>query len=524
MDSSEPPSSSEKKEVKELGGRFSNLAKAVKRVVSLEDKRAYLYVAFGLLFACFLAAFEYESRKKPRLNGDGWEYWYQAESFHQHASPELRDLDLETVDDDATGFEIATPYKNPQAFAYARAPDGRLYGVHFWSYGLSAALFEEYQVLMGRTRLANLIIANVFWYFLALTFTLFLTKAPLRERLAMVSFAAIGPIFWYIEWTGGEVFSWSLTLISVVAYRDRRYAVSGFCAGLASMQNPTIIFLGSIAVLQAARERKFRASVLAAIGTAMGLIPYGFFLYHFGKPNLIAAEFATIDNISWLRTWSLIGDFNQGLLPYLPAVVLALLFGSIRMLVLGNIRGLLLASAGIAMAIGTQVSANWNSGCEGLQRYLVWMLPVVAGVAIEGIGGTTRMWFFAVLAGISNLAIFQTFNETEGTRNYLSHTMPAEWILIHLPRAYLAEPEVFIERQRHADNWPLTPSDYPIAFVRPDGSVSKMILDPASVEKVAERFEVDPQVLVSLRKRAAHERGLFYSNHDGDEVRVRVRP
>ena len=162
---------------------------------------------------------------------------------------------------------------------------------------------------------------------------------------------------------------------------------------------------------------------MAVAGTSVGLIPYAFFYYHFGKPNLIATEFATVNNISWVRTWSLIGDFNQGLLPYLPVVVIGLIFGFVRMVIIGNVRGLLLAGGGIAMAIGTQVAHNWNSGCAGLQRYLVWMLPVAAGVAIEGIGGKWRMWLFAVIAAISNFAIFYAFNETNALRGgFLYHT------------------------------------------------------------------------------------------------------
>jgi hypothetical protein len=510
-------------EMNRIRRRMSNLASAIVPVLLGRQGTRLWYVAFGLFLVAFIVAFEYESLKKPKLTGDGWEYWYQAESFYRHGSPELREEDLETINNEVIRLGIGTPYPTP--YAYSTAPDGRQYGVHFWAYGLSAAVTEKYQILRGRTLLADLPLANLCWYAIALGITLFGSNAPIRERIAMASFTAIGPIFWYIEWTGAEVFSWSFTVISVVAYRDRRYGLAGFSAGFAALQNPTIVFIGAVAVLQAARERRFRDAIIASAGVSCGLLPYAFFLYHFGKPNLIASEFATINNISWVRTWSLIGDFNQGLLPYVPVIVIGLIFGLIRLVILGNTRGLLLAAGGIAMAVGTQVAHNWNSACDGLQRYLVWMLPVAAGVAIEGIGGKWRMWTFAILAAVSNFAIFDINNETNSLKGgCLSHTPLTEWILTNHPRAYWAEPEVFIERQRHEDNWPLTPSDFPIAYIRSDGTVSKMLLDPSSLEKVAARFDVDPQFMDSLRERATHESGLFYCHPENGAVRVRHLP
>ena len=485
-----------------------------------QSGRRLWYATRIVFLLTFIVAFEYESRKLPISNGDGWEYWYQAESFHRHGSPELWQADMEKVDAETSRLNFKNTIHHP--YAYASALDGRLYGLHFWVYGLSAALPQEYQLLTGRSHLADLVLANVCWYFIALAVVLFGSDAPIRERLALASCAAIGPLFWYVEWTGAEVFSWSLTLISVVAYRDRRYGIAGFAAGLASTQNPTIIFMGVVAALQAAFERKFRSALFALAGASIALIPFGFFQYHFGKPSLIAEGPSALGNISLVRTWSLIGDFNQGLLPYVPVVVIGMLVGVVRMVVIGNVRGLVLAAGGLLMAIGTEVAHNWNSSCDGLQRYLVWMLPVAAGVAVEGIGGNWRMWLLATLAAATNFAIFQAYNQTEAlNEGYMSHTPLTELVLTHCPRVYWADPEVFIERQRHEDGWPLSPADFPVAHIRKDGTVSKMILDPASVEKVAERFEVDPEFMTALRERASSESGVFYSHPKHGAVRER---
>jgi hypothetical protein len=223
-----------------------------------------------------------------------------------------------------------------------------------------------------------------------------------------------------------------------------------------------------------------------------------------------------------VRTWSQLTDFNQGLLPYVPLLVLGAGFAAVRLAWLRDWRGLLLAAGAVAVAAGAQVSRNWNSGCDGLQRYLVWVLPLAAGVAVAGIGPGRRLAVFAAVAVVAHAALMQVYERTGAVpASYLRHTAVAEWVLTHYPEAYPAEPEVFVERTRRHDNWPMTPVEFPVGFARPDGTVSKMLLDPASVERVATRYDVDPAYLAELRERAARETGLFYAHPPRGAVKVR---
>ncbi len=481
--------------------------------------RAVAAAAFAVVAVLL---FRYEARQELRVYGDAWEYWYQAESLHRHCSPELRPEDEEAVNREAVrrglGADPARPY------AYATAPDGRRYGVHFWAYALSAVPAREYLRWTGGSELAALRLANAGWFVLALGVALFGSSAPLAPRLALAGLAAVGPVVWYLRWTGAEVFSWALVLVAVVAYRDRRYGWAAAAAGLAATQNPPAAFLGAAAVAAAAWEGRWRAAAAAAAGAAVALLPFAFFQYHFGKPNLIAAEFATVDNLSWVRTWGLATDFNQGLLPYAPLLVLGAAAGAVRLAAARDARGLLLLAAGGGMAVGVQVAHNWNSDCIGLQRYVVWMVPVAAGVAVEGVG---RRWLgaFAAAAVAAHAAVLYGFHRTDGLKDgYLTHTPVAKWVLTHYPRAYWVEPEVFVERTVHRDNWPRTPADLPVGFERPDGTVSKLLLDAGSVGRVGERYEADPAYLAALTERAARERGLFFADPPAGAVRVRRPP
>ena len=240
-----------------------------------------------------------------------------------------------------------------------------MYGVHFWSYALSAVPAKEYLRRTGGCELTSLELTNAAWFALAVGFALFGSSAPIGERLALAVLATVGPVVWYLAWPGAEVFSWALALIAVVAYRDRRYGLAGLAVGLAATQNPPLVFLGGAAVLAAAWERHWRSAAVAAAGTALVFVPFAFFQYHFGLPNLIAAgdEYVGVGNLSLVRTWGLLTDFNHGLLPFAPVLVVGMVAGAVRLAYTRNVRGLILLAGGVGVVAGVQVAHNWNSGC-----------------------------------------------------------------------------------------------------------------------------------------------------------------
>jgi hypothetical protein len=483
-------------------------------------RRAAAVAAFALFS---LAVLDNLANRRPVLAGDIWEHWLIAESFDRHGSPELRDEDIPPVYGAAARLGQGDP--PPRPHAYETAPDGRRYGVHFWAYAMCGVPAKAFLRWTGRDELAWPGLSNAVWFLLALGVVLFASAAPVRERLALAGLAAAGPGWVYVGWPGSELFSWAFLLIAVFAYRDRRYGWSGLAAGLAALQNPPSILFGGVALLAAARERRWRSAAATCLGVAVGLLPYAFFQFHFGKPNLIAKDFARLEYISWMRTWSQFADLNQGLLPFAPVLLVAFAFGAVRVALARDVRGLLLLAGAAAVAVGTQVSRNWNSSCDGLQRYLVWLIPLLAGVAVQGLGNGRVLWVLAALAVAVQGALVPVYRETGALeRGYLGHTAMAEWALVHTPALYWAEHEVFVERTRRDDNWPMTPSPFPVAFVRPDGTVSKMLLDAGGVENVARVYEVDPGYLEQLRAEAAGRTDPFYAHPPRGAVRVRAAP
>jgi hypothetical protein len=485
-------------------------------------RRWWRYAGYAAFAAAALLFVRAAAARPPRLTGDIWEFWGIAESFHRHGSPELRDEDLEAVYADAARHGWAKPTATP--YAYEKAPDGRWFSVHFWLYGAVGVPAKAYLEATGRDGLAWPWPTNAALLSLAVGFALFASRAPPGDRVALAALAGISPALDYIGWPGPEVFTWAFALVAVVAYRDGRFALAGLAAGVASLQNQPVILFGGFAVLAALAERRWRSAAGAALGTAVGLSTYAFYLYHFGTGNLVAKDNVSVLYVSWHRTWNQFFDLNQGLLPFAPVLLVGMLWGAVRIVRSGDVRARLLLAGTLAVMVGTQVSRNWNSGGDGLQRYLVWVLPLAAGVAATGLGGGRRLWWLAGAAVVAHFALEEAYRRTDALQGYLQHTGPARWVMEHVPQAYMPEAEVFVERTRGVDNYPLTAPDLPVAFARPDGTVSKMVLDHASLDKLAARFEVDPEYLAGLRGRASGFACLFFEHPPRGAVRVRPAP
>jgi hypothetical protein len=454
--------------------------------------------------------------KPPVMNGDGWEYVNQIESFHSHGTPELRSDDLLGVD----AWSVPQGWgPAPRPGYHSRtAPDGREYSLHFWGYALTAAGARAYLHAVGGNELAAMQLINVVWFALAAFVVLFVWPVPLGKRLVYLGLVCVGPVLWYLSFTGTEVFSWSWTVLALVAYDARKYGWAATAAAVASTQNPTLVFLCGAALLMALWERRWRQAAWACVGTGIAFLPAAFFKYHFGKPSLVADGFVSASYISWARTWGYAFDLNQGLFPYAPFLVIGALIGAVRLALRRSASGLVMIGALVAVAVGTEVQVNWNSSCVGVLRYVVWLIPGVAWVMVEGLGSGRAARAFAVVAVVTGGAMVYIAPFKGG---YLVHTPVAKWVLIHCPQLYYPEPEVFVERIRMVETG--LPREYPVptGFVAPNGDVTKLLLDPADVDAVAVKYEVTPEYLVELRTEASSRRRHFYSHPPPGAVRAR---
>ena len=149
---------------------------------------------------------------------------------------------------------------------------------------------------------------------------------------------------------------------------------------------------------------------------------------------------------------------------------------------------------------------------------MVWMIPGAAWIMVEGLGSGRAARGFAI-AAIVTAGIMAYIAPFPG--GYLTHTTVAKWVLTHCPQLYYPEPEVFVERLRGVETG--LPREYPVpaGFVAPNGDVTKLLLDAADVGAVAQKFEVTPEYLATLRAEAAGRRHHFYVHPPPGAVRAR---
>lgn len=493
------------------------------------------FAAVGVALLGYLAVFHL-----PKIDGDGHEYHFAVISLARHGTPDLRD------DDKAAGVAQWLPAGDPlrdrvreyiesgDAFhAYVEAPrDGRMYPLHFWTYAASAVPAQKLLSGCGGDPIAALQVTNALWLLAALAVVLFLNRRPLKERIAFALLATVTPVIWYVEFSGTEVFSWALGVMALVALGNGRYAVSGLLIGLSATQNPPHLLLGAVPGLAALFERRWLSAAGCAAGGAVGLLPFAFSQLYFGTPSLIADGATDRSLIGVARTLSLLTDLNQGLLPYVPVLLLATPLGLLASLGRREWRPLGVFVALIGMLLVVEIQGNWNSDGRGLMRYLVWMLPSMAWVTVAGLRGRWR-WAAVAAAVVVHGGVLVL--DPPGRGSHVHQRPIAAWVLTHYPEWYSPDHAIFVKRQRHTEEMlPFWRAEVgpagdrrvehilPLAFATPDGEVTKLLVWVQAADELERRFDIDPEYLPTLLtiQRAA-EPPAYHSPPPGT---VRVRP
>jgi hypothetical protein len=453
------------------------------------------------------------------VHGDGWEYYQTMVSLYEHGTADWQPSDanaaLAVYPEDHPGRSLGfVPGDRP---GWQPTPDGRVYTIHFWAYPLSGVPAKALLRAAGGNEWAALHVTNLAWLTLGLVAILFLNRRSAGERIAFAVVAVAPPVVTYVWYTGTELYSWSLLTMALVAMGNTRYAVAGLLVGLSGLQNPISLALAVVPFAAALRDRRWWAAAGCTLGGMTGLLTFAFYHAHFGTPTLLVAGYTDRGLISWGRTVSLLVDLNQGLLAYVPVLLLASAAAAIAALVRRQLLQLVALAATAVAMLAVQIQTNWNSDGLGLMRYLVWMIPPLAWVTATTWTGRTR-WVIVVASVVIHLGLFALDPPRPG---YLHQRVIAKWVLAHAPRLYDPDPEVFTERQCGSERYhPLGLIVLPCGFADDDGNVTKLLVDRESRHLLPEVFEVDPAILPALLE-AADRDGRRYLHPPAGSVRLK---
>jgi hypothetical protein len=427
--------------------------------------------------------------------GDAVEYIVTTEAWLDHASPEIRSADVESMRRrHADGLE--TPIET------IKSVDGSTYTVHFWLYPLLCVPAKALLRLFHANELRAFALTNAVAFAVATCVAWSSGNAVAWRRRAFAVLAAVAPGFWYIRWSSPETFSWACVVVALAMLDRKRYALAAAVAGIASLHNPPIAMLAAAIVASAFSTRRLVPIALAGLGAATSLLAALFYLVKLGVPSPLIIKSATsVSLISAARTSSLLFDANQGLLPFAPVFVIGLPIAVIYAARRREVATLAVAVALAAMILTMQTQKNWNGGCAGIIRYGVWTLPILGWLIVRELPSRRSTYAFLSFELVWQLVtVVAHFDADE---DYTEHHWIARLLLDHAPSLYNPDPEIFVERTIHTE---LPQSDYPellpVAYERADGEITKLVVTPETFPIIRRRFEVRPDYRPILEQRA----------------------
>ena len=480
-----------------------------------------------LAFGCLALLLTISTLSRPLYDaGDAHEYLQMLQAWRNHASPDLRPQDAQEVGEMLRFPGMAPDYYKP-FLGFFPDRNGLFYCWHFWLYSLAAVPAKMLLSSFNLPEINAFYWTNLVLLLLSAYVVLFHSALSEAKRWMLVGLATLSPVLWYVNWMHPEAFCWSLVMLAVAAFTARRYAWGAFCVALASWQNPQLAFVSFFAVVLAmhaalqkgasgntspepAMRQSARVEVVATlVATALCFVPPLFYQWHYGWSNLILREqgFPSARFITWSKVWSALFDLNQGLLAYVPLLLMlagAALFVALkerRWKVLGIFVTLIL------MIVATTSSPVWVSATAGLQRYSVWMLPLWAWLIVEVLPDT-RLLRGLVVAAVFVQAVIVASDSGEMDHQKVKPLARLVWDIA--PAQY--NPEFMIFQQRVTGTaHPRVIQNFPLFYVRPDGNVTKILTDAPGLNRFKEKFtHVDATWLASIRSQYKTRNGLFY--------------
>jgi len=427
-------------------------------------------LALALLLALMVAL------APPAYRGDGVEYTVGTVALADHGSPDIRLQDIARA-----RVLLGAEYRDPLDLlergmrageqdvyaAFTRGRHGDVYMIHFFGYPLLAAAPFKVFELVGVAPFKAFLAVNLGAVFLlGLALRHFFGNGSGAERRAWAALGLFmlcgGALYW--RWSSPECVSAALLLAGLLLFASGAPGRGALLAGVASWQNPTILFffgfapllllcldwragLGLAANLRALATRRNLAGL--ALGMAVFAVPPLFNLLEYGVPNIIAKKFSDPSLVGAERLFSFFFDLNQGMSIGLPGLLAALLLWRRAMDARLRRMGVAALLFVLALALPALAVLNWNSDAAGMMRYAFWASMPLLFVLLAML--RERAWPAPLVIGVGLAQALAMAHAA--SYPYVAFSPLARQVLAHAPALYHPEPEIFAERAGHHDNY-----------------------------------------------------------------------
>ncbi|QQZ62143.1 hypothetical protein JI735_05730 [Paenibacillus sonchi] len=418
----------------------------------------------------------------PTITGDGREYLGMTISFKNHLSFELTQADIH----ERNVIEQMNNIKFPDGseyIGYYESLKGKFFSYHFWMYSLVNVIPFYILSVLKLNVLNSFQVTNTI-LFLLLTFKIiksgiFKTKSV---KFFVLTISLFSPIVLYLNWSNPEVYSYVLTFLGFIYYKENKIKTSMLSFSLAALQNPALSILAIYLLVKEFivkrktifRDKKeIKSYLLLGIISSINIIPYIFYYWYFHKFNLITyAGFSSFEFFSIDKIWSLFFDLNFGIIVYFPVVLLMFIYLCFKK----DENALQIAILLLLISIINSTQLNWNSGMMYINRYSVWYLPIILFACYTFINSLNKNMLrsIAIVYLLTTGLVTSYCLREYDFRNYMEFSPLAKIVISNIPEIYNPNPEIFVERVQGFEG--LEQSSFPMKVLNSEGEVRKEIV------------------------------------------------
>lgn len=262
-------------------------------------------------------------------------------------------------------------------------------------------------------------LTNLVCVLLVLAAVTFEQKLRLPQRAALALALGVHPIIFYISWSSAEVFQFACIAIASLWWATGRKHRAALLIAVAGTTNPCILAIGLAMIGEyllsgwkttsgrvGQRVGQFvgnwKKIILYGCCYLPGLVPFAYNYSICGAINLTASysgEWIPLnDGTIFRHLWAYFTDWNFGILPYMPVLLVIWLVFLVLAVIRRCGRYLWMSAGLVATMFAYSLMANINCGMDGIARYNAWSTALMV-VAI----GTQ---YPALLRGIQARRVF----------------------------------------------------------------------------------------------------------------------
>jgi hypothetical protein len=463
-------------------------------------------------------------------SGDGQEYMLMTQAIQNHLTANVTVEDIK-VAEKKYNYQMYLGniiQGQPHSEGFFETKDELIYSYHFWMYSVLVTPIKVILDILKGSQLKAFQITNAIMFIIMLVYVNRRCNIQEKSKLFLNLLLVFNPIIFYITWTHTEVFTFACTVISLIMFGNKKYRSAILIVSIGAMQNPTIIFLGGMYffdyIIQQLRKKEvnFKDIIITWLYFIPFFIPFIFYYTKFGTWSIIGSTLEFNSN-SLDKIWSLFFDLNMGMVIFIPLVIILFLAMMIRGIIKLQYNSFIYLCTLIIIAFACTPQRNWNSGMSGINRYGVWILPIVIYFVVIELDKNKdsckqRVIDISLLVSVGIMSIIILFSGgLVCNSSYLEFSPTAKFVLDKIPSIYNPEKEIFGERTLHKET---AYGNYlPIIYSNEKEQVRKILVSNDTIDKLIYKMKInDQKILDKQLLKNKDKKGMYYLNFTGDQA------